>query len=313
MRLRSTYRMLAAALCAGAATYLTVSSFVPRTSSPRPVAAVTAAPPPASGPEVKTVIVAAKPLQFGAVLTADALAEVQWPTASVPAGAFSSREALLGPGGQRTVLTDIGKSEPILASKITGPGQRGSLSAVIGEGMKAVTIRVDDVLGVAGFVQPGDRVDVILTQNDRAATASGKSAGAAFSNVLLQGVRVLAVDQAADRAGQAKPAKAVTVEVTAEGAGKVSLGQETGRLSLALLPASPSSGSGYRRIDLEDLGNKQRPGVRTVPTDDKVESDATIVTVTRGTERSTYEITEGGRREIKPTGKLAGQPSQLEQ
>jgi pilus assembly protein CpaB len=296
---------MAAAVCAAAATYLTVSAFAPRSPSPQQVVVRDAAP--AREPNTKTVIVAARPLQFGTALSAEMLVEAQWPAASVPAGAFSSREALLGPGGQRTVLTAMAKSEPILASKITGPGQRGSLSAVIEDGMKAVTIRVDDVLGVAGFVQPGDRVDVILTRNERAATASGKPAtGLAYSDVLLQNVRVLAIDQIAERAGQPKPAKAVTIEVTAEGAGKVTLGMEAGRLSLALLPAGSPSGPGYRRIEIEDLG-KQRPGVRTPPSE-KTEPDSTVVTVTRGTDRSMYEITESGRREIKLSSKNGAQP-----
>jgi pilus assembly protein CpaB len=275
-----------------------------------------AAPVPARAPDIKpdtkTVIVAAKRLQFGMVLTADALTEVQWPAASVPPGAFQSREALLASGGPRTVLTAIAPNEPILASKISGPGQRGSLSAVIEDGMKAVTIRVDDVLGVAGFVQPGDRVDVLMTRNERTANASGKATTAvAYAEALLQNVRVLAVDQVVERAGQAKPAKAVTIEVTADGAAKVSLGMEIGRLSLALLRAGSTGGPGYRRIEVDDLG-KRKPGtpdnVRTVPEKEPA-SAATVVTVTRGTDRKTYEITESGRHEIKVSSKDAPQPS----
>jgi pilus assembly protein CpaB len=287
-----------------------VASFVPRAPAPqRDVVVLDAAPEPARAPDTRTVIVAVKPLQFGTVLTADVLSEVQWPVASVPAGAFSSREALLGPGGQRTVLTTIDKGEPVRASKITGPGQRGSLSAVIEEGMKAVTIRVDDVLGVAGFIQPGDRVDVILTRNERAPSASGKPGGTvAFSDVLLEAVRVLAIDQVAERAGQPKPAKAVTIEVTAEGATKVSLGQDNGRLSLALLPVGSSSAADYRRIDLEDLGGQRPNGVRPPPPAG-TEADSTRVTVTRGTDRVTYEINDNGRREVVKPGK----PPQLEQ
>jgi len=166
-----------------------------------------------AGLDTKTVIVAARSLQYGAVLTADTLTEVQWPSASVPPGAFSTRDALLGPGGQRTVLASIAQNEPILASKVTGPGQRGSLSAVIEDGMEAVTIRVDDVLGVAGLVQPGDRVNVMWTYYERKSNASGKPASdVAYSVRLLQNVRVLAIDQVLDRGSQAKPAKAVTVE-----------------------------------------------------------------------------------------------------
>jgi pilus assembly protein CpaB len=285
---------------------MTVSAFVPRTPPPQQAAVIPEAAP-VREPNTKTVIVAARPLQFGMVLAPDMLVEVQWPVASVPAGAFSSRDALLGPGRERTVQADIAKNEPILPSKITGPGQRGSLAAVIGEGMMAVTVRVDEVLGVAGFVQPGNRVDVILTRNERAATASGKPAtSVAYSDVLLQNVRVLAIDQQAiERAGQPKPAKAVTIEVTPEGAAKVSLGMEIGRLSLALLPAGSAPGTGYRRIEVEDLG-KRKPGL--MPPSEKTESGSTVVTVTRGTDRSVVEITESGRREIKLSSKTVTQP-----
>ena len=302
MRLRNVYRILAAAVCAAVATYLTVAFLMSGAPSPRPpVPAV--AQEPARGVDTKTVIVAAKPLQFGAALTADALTEVQWPSASVPPGAFNTREALLGSGGQRTVLTSIAQSEPILASKITGPGQRGSLSSVIEDGMKAVTIRVDDVLGVAGFVQPGDRVDVIWTHNERKPNANGRpSSEAAFSALLLQNVRVLAIDQILDRGPQAKPAKAVTVEVNADGAQKVALSANVGQLSLALLRAGSRPSSDYRRIGVEDLGGQRTPG-GAPPPPQKAEPDGAMITVTRGTERTQYEITESGRREIKVSGK----------
>ncbi len=304
MRLRNAYRLLAAAICAAVATYLTVASFSSRPpSSQPPVAAPQMPQEPARGLDTKTVIVAAKPLQFGAALTAEALTEVQWPSASVPPGAFSTREALLGPGGQRTVLTSISQNEPILASKITGPGQRGSLSAVIEDGMKAVTIRVDDVLGVAGFVQPGDRVDVIWTHSERKPNANGRpSSDAAYSTLLLQNVRVLAIDQILDRGPQAKPAKAVTVEVNADGAQKVALSANVGQLSLALLRAGSRPSSDYRRIGVEDLGGERTPGAPASPPQ-KAGPDGNMITVTRGTERTQYEITEFGRREIKVSGK----------
>jgi pilus assembly protein CpaB len=291
-------------MCAAAATYVTVAFLAPGTPPSRPVVAVAERPyEPARSLDVRTVIVAAKPLQFGVALTADALTEVQWPSASVPPGAFDSREGLLGPGGQRTVLTSIAQNEPILASKITGPGQRGSLSAVIEDGMKAVTIRVDDVLGVAGFVQPGDRVDVIWTHNERKPNANGKlSTDAAYSTLLLQNVRVLAIDQILDRGPQAKPAKAVTVEVNAEGAQKVALSANVGQLSLALLRTGSRPNSDYRRIGVEDLGAPQTPGVKNLPPQ-KAEPEGHVVAVTRGTDRSYYEITESGRREVKVSGK----------
>jgi pilus assembly protein CpaB len=299
VRVGTLNRILAASLCAGVATYLTVTS-VGRNAPSRAVALppIDVRPPANPGRDTRTVIVAAAPLRFGAAVTPDVVAEMEWPSSSVPAGAFTSREALLGPGGQRTVLASIAKNEPILAAKITGPGQRGTLSAVIDVDMKAVTIRVDDVLGVAGFVQPDDRVDVLLTRSDRSGSPSPHQAsGAAFSDLLLQNVRVLAIDQIADRSGQAKPAKAVTIEVTTEDAQKVALGASVGQLSLALRQAgSLQTTEAARRIGLEDLG-------KTSEVDGAKPSSSPIVTVTRGArERILYELTPTGRRELQATG-----------
>jgi len=305
MRLRNVYRLAAAGACAAVATYLTVAFLTPRTPPPRSTMAVQEMPQePVRGLDTKTVIVAARPLQYGAVVTADALTEVQWPSTSVPPGAFSTREALLGPGGQRTLLTSIAQNEPILASKVTGPGQRSSLSAVIEEGMEAVTIRVDDVLGVAGLVQPGDRVNVMWTYSERKANANGKPpSDVAYSMRILQNVRVLAIDQILDRGSQAKPAKAVTVEVDAEGAKKVAFSQNAGQLSLSLLRTGSRPRPDYRRIGIDDLGGQRTPGATPQPTPQKTEPDGTVIAVTRGTERSYYEMTESGRREIKVSGK----------
>src|SRR5262249_7761538 len=137
----------------------------------------------------QTLVVASKPLRFGAELGAMSLREIPWPEGAVPVGAFSKITDITS-SGRRVVLTAIEANEPILASKITGSGQRATLSAMLQDGMKAVTIRVNDVEGVAGFVLPGDRVDVMLTrQQDKMMAAS---------DVVLQNVRVLAVDQVAD-------------------------------------------------------------------------------------------------------------------
>ena len=128
------------------------------------------------------------------------------------------------------VLAAIETNEPVLALKVTGPGQRATLSALVGPGMKAVTIRVNDVEGVGGFVLPGDRVDVVLTRQIEKGSAS--------TDVVLQNVRVLAVDQSADeRAAKAAVAKSVTLEVSTVEAQKVWLASSVGSLSLLLRKA----------------------------------------------------------------------------
>ena len=112
-----------------------------------------------------TVVVAKTKLQYGAILRREHLREVPWPSAVVPNGAFSSTNELINADDQRIVLRTIEVDEPVLPNKVTGFGGRASLSAIIAKDMRATTIRVNDVNGVAGFVLPGDRVDIIITRD----------------------------------------------------------------------------------------------------------------------------------------------------
>ena len=217
----------------------------------------------------QTIVVAAKPLRFGAELGTMSLREIPWPEGSVPAGAFARIADLTS--SRRVVLSAIEANEPILASKITGSGQRATLSAMLQEGMKAVTIRVNDVEGVAGFVLPGERVDVVLTrQQDKNATA----------DVVLQNVRVLAVDQLADeRSEKPSVAKAVTLEVDQASAQKVALAATVGTLSLVLRKAGDTVANDPRRITLSDLP-------RAVASDDRYST----IAVVRGGQRTEVSV-----------------------
>ncbi|MBZ9817696.1 Flp pilus assembly protein CpaB [Mesorhizobium sp. CA15] len=203
-----------------------------------------------NGVQASTVVVAAMPLKFGDALSTDNLREIAWPAGAVPAGAFKTIKEAMAGNGSRQALQSISANEPILAAKITGPGQRATLSAVLAEGMKAVSIRVNDVLGVAGFVFPGDRVDVLLTRNVRGDDGADRS----FVDVLLQSVKVLAVDQVADESKDApQVVKAVTVEVSTKDAQKLTLAAGAGQLSLALRQAAGSKGEANERVTLADL------------------------------------------------------------
>ncbi|AZO65931.1 MAG: Flp pilus assembly protein CpaB [Mesorhizobium sp.] len=197
-----------------------------------------------------TVVVAAMPLKFGDTLSADKLREVAWPSGAVPTGAFKTTKEMLEGEGTKQALQAIGVNEPVLATKITGPGQRATLSAVLGEGMKAVSIRVNDVLGVAGFVFPGDRVDVLLTRKVRTSQGADQS----FVDVLLQSMKVLAVDQVADESKDSPTVvKSVTLEASTRDAQKLTLAADAGQLSLALRQAAASKGETTERITLSDL------------------------------------------------------------
>jgi pilus assembly protein CpaB len=239
---------------------------------------------------MQTVVVAKQPLRFGTELNESTLEEVPWPVASMPAGAFTKISDIMR-GGRRVVLTAIEPNEPVLALKITGPGQRATLSALVKPGMKAVTIRVNDVEGVGGFVLPGDRVDVVLTrQIDK---------GSATTEVVLQNTKVLAVDQIADeRSAKAAVAKSITLEVSTVEAQKVWLASSVGNLSLLLRQAGDSAENKTRKITLNDLG-----GIEPINSD-KV-ATATVV-VTRATAKQDYTVPVEGSRGDVTTGQNAG-------
>ncbi|AZO05622.1 MULTISPECIES: Flp pilus assembly protein CpaB [unclassified Mesorhizobium] len=196
-----------------------------------------------------TVVVAAIPLKFGDTLAENKLREIAWPAGAVPTGSFKTIKEALAGNGTRQALQAISTNEPVLASKITGAGQRATLSAVLTEGMKAVSIRVNDVLGVAGFVFPGDRVDILLTR-----TANDSGVAKSFVDVLLQSVKVLAVDQVADESKDSPTVvKAVTVEVSTKDAQKLTLAAGAGQLSLALRQAAGNKGETTERVTVADL------------------------------------------------------------
>jgi pilus assembly protein CpaB len=223
----------------------------------------------------QTIVVASKSLRFGNELGSMSLREIAWPEGAVPNGAFSKISDLTS-GGRRVVLTAIEENEPILRSKITGPGQRATLSAMITEGMRAVTIRVNDVEGVAGFVLPGDHVDVALTrQNDKTA---------ATTDVVLQNVKVLAIDQIADeRADKPAIARSVTLEVDLHAGQKLALASSIGTLSLVLRKAGEVAYDNSRRITMGDL-------LGVEPPKQQEESKFTTVRVHRPNKKDDYSV-----------------------
>jgi pilus assembly protein CpaB len=226
---------------------------------------------PTQAAPTQTIVVAKEPLRFGAEITEQMLKEVPWPADAVPGGAFHKISDVMK-DGRRIVLAAIEPNEPVLALKITGPGQRATLSALVRPGMKAVTIRVNDVEGVGGFVLPGDHVDVVMTRQ--------LEKGQATTEVVLQNARVLATDQSADeRASKPQVAKSVTLEVTTLQAQKVWLASSVGSLSLLLNKAGEAEAGGRtRKITLKDLFSGGDSG----PT--------TTVVVTRATTKQEYTV-----------------------
>ena len=204
----------------------------------------------AQSTQAGTIVVATAPLDFGTEITAKNVAEIPWAAGSLPDGAFATPEQLLK-DGRRMALASISRNEPILLGKVTGPNQPATLSSMLGPGKRAVTIRVDDVRGVAGFIQPGDRVDVVLIRTE----AESKS-NDSYSDVILQSAKVLAIDQVTgERSEKATIAKAVTLEVSAEDAQKILLATNIGRLSLILRQPAEANSDPVRRVTEDDLTN----------------------------------------------------------
>jgi pilus assembly protein CpaB len=225
-----------------------------------------------------TLVVATKALRFGNELMETSLREMPWPVDAIPVGGFRSIQEMLGPG-KRVVLTAIEANEPVLASKITGHGQRATLSAMLGDGRKASTIRVNDIDGVAGFVLPGDRVDVMLSrQIDK---------GNATNDVVLKNVKVLAIDQLADeRTDKPSVAKAVTLEVDISGAQRLALASQIGTLALALRKAGDSEPTASRLITVTDLGVSKA--------DDDDSGKFATISITRAANRQMYSVPKDG-------------------
>ena len=237
-------------------------------------------------PGMTTIVVATKSLRYGMELTDPDLEEVPWQLNAVPKGTFRTKAELLEGEERRAVLSSIEANEPVLQWKITGPGQRASLSALLREGMTAVTVKVNEILGVAGFVLPGERVNVLLTRSD---SQRGK-----ITDVLMQNVRVLAVNQLADDKTE-KPvvAKAVTLEVSMQDAQKLTLAANVGRLSLTLRQAGASMGEITRRVTITDLGTAF-PLMATAEPKSQPESKGpdpfSVIGVYRSMKRSEYSV-----------------------
>ena len=194
------------------------------------------------------IAVASLPLVYGAEVTPDKVKFVNYPQTSLPPGTFRSIAELLPQGKRRVALRPIQVNQPLLATDISGEGQNASIAALLPDGMRAATVRINDVSGVAGFVKPNDTVDVLIT---RQAIGSEEQ----VTDVLLQNVRVIAMGQDASGAND-KPAvqRSATLEVTPVDAQKLALGQQLGQLSFVLRkPGEEQNIASVETVSLNDL------------------------------------------------------------
>ena len=180
--------------------------------------------------QVNQVAVAAQEINMGQKLTSNMFKLVSWPANIMPPESFSDLKKLDG----RVTKSSLQVGEPVLATKLAPEGSLGGLSAVIAEGKRAITVRVNDVVGVAGFALPGNFVDIIVNTQQEEGTGNNKNTKD-ISKIVLEHILVLAVAQEAGRDETTpKVVNAVTLEVSPEQAEMIDLARSIGDLSLVL-------------------------------------------------------------------------------
>lgn len=234
--------------------------------------------------QVTEVAVAATPMSVGHIVTAEDVKMVEWPAEAVPADYSQSASEVVGRG----VITPVAMNEPLLAAKLARKEAGGGLAIVIPEGMRAVSVPVNQVVGVAGFVLPGTRVDVLVT-------ATPPGGGEFETQVVLQDVEVLSAGQQIRRTteGQSQPqvVSVVTVLVTPEQAETLTLATESGQLQLALRNTLDRDTVATEGIEASSVLPRWRITQRApVSTGPRRPASRVQVEIYRGPERSTATV-----------------------
>jgi pilus assembly protein CpaB len=200
--------------------------------------------------DMRRVVVAKVDIPLGTKLVNEQLAMVQMPSDATPDGAFEDSEKLVG----RVVTINVAAREPVTDFKLAPEGSAAGLSAVIPEGYRAMTVKVDDVVGVAGFARPGSLVDVVVVIQPTDSTTGGSGP---ISKIVLQNIKVLAsgqnIDQPKNGDRDAQQVKAVTLQVTPEEAEKLALASTEGKLQLVMRNSIDQDDEQTRGVDKRTL------------------------------------------------------------
>lgn len=226
------------------------------------------------------VIVAKRDLQMGTRLQPDMLESIQWPKAAAIQDPLTSLDQAL----DRVIHMPVLRGEPLLLSKLAPAGEKGGLSAVLSNGQRAVTVKVNEIVGVAGFALPGNYVDVMVNTPD--------SQNQPVSKIVIERIQVLAVAQdVSSSENKPRVVNAVTLQVTPQQAEQIDLARSVGTLSLVLRSQSdntPVLTAGARKLDLLQTGTSiplPQPAVVAVqakPAPRKPVSEAPRLEVIRG-------------------------------
>jgi pilus assembly protein CpaB len=239
--------LLIGALVVAAVTAVTAKNLFSGASAPSAAAAPLAPQP--SGPEV---LVAARALPVGTILTAESFRFQRWPEVLSQPAYFIKGQPGVDPAALigSVVRNEISAGQPLTQGSVIKPGDRGFLAAALGPGMRAVTVAVSSTSGVAGFVFPGDRVDIVLTQE----VAGGDGPPLKASETIIRNIRVLATDQRLSAAGEdgkpeVKSFSSITLEATPKIAEKIAVAQTIGTMSLSLRSIADNNAELERAIN----------------------------------------------------------------
>jgi len=236
MDVRKLVLLVGALLIAGVTAFMARSMFADGA-----VATAKAAPEPPGN----EVLVAAKPLPLGTIIAADMLVFQPWPKDMVEKAYFQKGETdpatLVGKVVRHTIMA----GQPVAQGALVGPGENGFLAAALSPGMRAITVSVSITSGVGGFVFPGDRVDLVLTQE----VPGAEGQPLRTSETIVRNLRVLAVDQRVDdTTTEAKVGRTATLEVTPKLVEKIAVARTFGSLSLSLRSIAESAAELDRAI-----------------------------------------------------------------
>jgi pilus assembly protein CpaB len=198
---------------------------------------------------LNNVAVAKVAIPIGSKIVAEQIMVVQFPKESTPDGAFESPEKLAG----RVAVINIAAREPITESRLAAEGTAAGLAAIIPEGYRAMTVKVDDAAGISGFIQPGTLVDVVVTIDPE-----GIARQDPISKIVLQNIKVLASGQNIDKPKDEREAtsvKAVTLQVTPEQAEKLALASSEGKLQLVMRSQIDQGDEQTRGVNKRNLLN----------------------------------------------------------
>jgi pilus assembly protein CpaB len=215
MRRTRPWLMLAVALASGGVAALLAMRYLRQQATPMLAA-----------PKTGDIVIAARSLPLGTVLADADVKTIEWSGAALPVGYATSKADVVGRG----VMSPLQENEPILDGKLAPKGAGGGLPVIIDQGKRALTMRVNDVSGVAGFVTPNTRVDVLLTIDDKVNTTEPAT------RIIMQDVRALAAGQSIqpDKDGKPVSVGVVTFLLTPEQAETLALASQQGSIQLAL-------------------------------------------------------------------------------